>query len=80
MNSESIKGWVARDENGQLYLHYTKPERIGSKVTSYAWRDPHHLMKPIKRLPDNMFAELTFDDGPIKVKIEITPIELENKQ
>lgn len=66
-----IKGWVARDKNNDLYLHWTKPEKIMRLNQFVAWRNPHDLMEPIQRLSSNLFPELTWESEPIEVELII---------
>lgn len=61
-NDTVIRGWVARDEDGNLFMYSTKPERIGTMwMGEFANFD----------LRNNLFPDLTWDDEPIEVEIII---------
>lgn len=65
-----IKGWVARDKNNSLYLHWEKPHQILSYSIPVAWRGSD-VMQPIKRLPDDFMPDLKFENDPIEVELII---------
>lgn len=59
-----IQGWVARDEDGHLFMYSTKPERdeaLQEWMGRYANFD----------LRDYLFPDLTWDDDPQEVEIII---------
>lgn len=59
-----IRGWVARDEDGHLFMYCTKPERDESLqvwMGRYADFD----------LRNALFPDLTWDDDPIEVELII---------
>lgn len=63
----TLRGWVARDEDGRLYLHSKNPKRVsilgGWDSTSYM------------ELDGSMFPEVTFETDAQYVSISITPIK-----
>lgn len=59
-----ISGWVARDEDGHLFMYSTKPERdeaLQVWIGRYADFD----------LRDYLFPDLTWDSDPIEVELII---------
>lgn len=62
-----LEGWVARDEDGELYLYKDKPLR-GSEQ----WRENPALITGLIELRKELFPEVQWsDDEPTKVKITI---------
>lgn len=59
-----LKGWVARDKVGNLYLYMRKP--IRGKIEWYSGF-------PVNNLPNNSMPNLTWDDEPLEVEININP-------
>jgi hypothetical protein len=57
--------WAARDENGGLWLYVKKPYRDLSTFF------PQKLGTYNERLPDELFPELTWENSPKRVKIEL---------
>ena len=64
---ETIKGWVARDEDGTLVLGRRCPERINSSGT---WTKFAQCMKIDKEL----FPDLRWEDEPQDVELIIRPL------
>lgn len=59
-----IQGWVARDNNGKLYIYSDKPERCNKVlrwVMGYAFLPLSH----------SLFPDLTWESEPQKVEIII---------
>ena len=63
----TIHGWVARDEDGRLYLHSNKPKRVGILG---GWDSTSYM-----ELDKDMFPDVTFDTNPQYVSIALTPIK-----
>lgn len=59
-----IRGWVARDENGDLFMYSTKPFR---DKTTELWFGGLTMMTP----SNDLFPDITWDDEPIKVELII---------
>lgn len=59
-----IHGWVARDNNGKLYIYSDKPERYNK---GFRWV----LGSAFLPLPSDLFPDLTWDDDPIEVELII---------
>lgn len=59
-----IQGWVARDKDGYLVLHYKKPHRTFGNTKWYSAQSQ-------KSLPRDSFPDLTWSDDPIEVEITI---------
>ena len=61
-----IKAWVARDEEGMLYLYLREPQKVTGQ-----WTAPDLHLGYIK-LGDTMFPEVQWSDKePTKVKLVI---------
>ena len=57
-----LEGWVARDENGRLYLYLIEPQKVIGQ-----WIGSRYI-----RLGSIFFPEVQWsDDEPTKVKITI---------
>lgn len=71
---EKIKGWVARDDDGTLAIHYEKPRRvcyykneIVSDGTPWAWEnEAGYGLLPVK-----IFSDLKWEDEPLEVELTI---------
>ena len=62
-----IEGWLARDEDGELYLYRDKPLR-GSEQ----WHENPVSITGLIELRRELFPEIKWsDDEPTKVKITI---------
>lgn len=59
--------FIARDQDGDLWMYDRKPE-----LSQYGrmWLQPDHEAWAV-RLRGDFFRNITFDDGPVKIKIEI---------
>lgn len=53
--------WIARDYNKQLWLHTSKPYRNG-----YVFQSNKYL-----QISSDKFPEITWENSPRKVKIEL---------
>lgn len=58
-----MKLWIARNKDGILYLHYSKPERDEKEGIYIAG-----LCSPI---PYKMFPEVTWENSPREVEIKL---------
>jgi len=71
---EKVKGWVARDDDGTLAIHYEKPRRVcyynGNIVpdgTPWVWEnEAGYGLLPVKIFPD-----LKWEDEPLEVELAI---------
>jgi len=64
-----MKGYVARDEDGQLCLfHGEIPHRGGCNRW---WQAEHCPVGDWMTIPEDMFSELKWEDEPIEVEIII---------
>lgn len=59
-----IQGWVARDEDENLFMYNTKPER---DETTQMWMGGCINLD----LRNHLFSDLTWDSDPIEVEITI---------
>lgn len=64
--ASTIKGWVARDENGQVWLYAQRPFRNHTVWTTDKGRY-------FIRINDTFFPDLRWEDEPIEVEIIIKP-------
>lgn len=71
---EKIKGWVARDDDGTLAIHYEKPRRVcyyNNEIvldgTPWVWEnEAGYGLLPVKIFPD-----LKWEDEPLEVELAI---------
>jgi len=71
---EKVKGWIARDDDGTLAIHYEKPRRVcyqnGNIMpdgTPWVWEnEAGYGLLPVKIFPD-----LKWEDEPIEVELTI---------
>ena len=61
--------WIARDLADSLWLFDYKPQK--DKDIIFEVKDEKGNMLNIMRLPYNIFPEVTFENSPQKVKIEL---------
>ena len=66
------KLWVARDNNGKLYLYNEKPEYYNDLKVWFSGRI-------CAKLDDNIFPDLTWEDEPIEVGLRPAITDLEAK-
>lgn len=52
--------FIARDYNGTLWLHFSKPTRSG-----WTWQSKNYI-----QLDDKLFPELKWENNPIKVELK----------
>ena len=71
---ETIKGWIARDDDYTLAFHYVKPRRVvfqdgrrSKEGTPWVWfNDEGWLL-----MPTDFFPDLKWEDEPIEVELTI---------
>lgn len=63
-------GYIARDKDGLLYCHYTLPVR--DEDNEWFWSDDDALFLKDECFPE--FDNITYNDEPIKVEINIKRI------
>jgi len=71
---EKVKGWIARDDDGTLAIHYEKPRRVcyqnGNIMpdgTPWVWEnEAGYGLLPVKIFPD-----LKWEDEPLEVELTI---------
>ena len=63
----TIDGYVARDKDGRIRLHYTKPDRQSGCYWQGDYKSSY--------LPDSILPSVTWDSEPKRVKLTITPME-----
>lgn len=68
--SEKMRGWIARDKDGRLFMGYEKPERLADEYTGM-WVG---YGKDFMELPEEMFPCLKWEDEPIEVELIIRKI------
>ena len=70
--------WIARTEKGSLDLYYTKPQKFDGGfflISRYSgeiisW-DCYNTEGEWMRLNPDLFPEITYENSPKKIKIEI---------
>lgn len=74
MPQETMKGYIARNKNGNISLYDYKPKRKQWKSTDYI----NYVWQPSMggriQLNKSMFPEITWDDEPKEVEITINLI------
>lgn len=70
---ETITGWLARDENGDINIFDSVPH----KVVGDFWMNQgcYYLMKDLQYENPNIFPSVTWESDPLKVRITIAPIK-----
>ena len=64
----NIKGWVARDKNGKLYIYQDKPRKLSlGDGTQVSWGDGGDWYE----LKGNILLDLKWEDEPIEVELTI---------
>lgn len=66
--------WIARDEDGSLCMYYDKPERDDESF------DATYMIGDCTTLDPEMFPEVTWKDGPKRVKVNLELISDENEE
>lgn len=66
------KLWVARDNNGELYLYNEKPEYYNDSKVWFA-------CGICAKLDNNLFPDLTWEDEPLEVELRPTATDLDIK-
>ena len=65
-----MKFWIARDTDGSLWMYDDEPI-----LSEYGWWGVRHITdsetKPAKPLHDSYFPEVTFENSPKIIKLEI---------
>ena len=74
MNTQEykIKGWVARDNDGAVFIHKSKPRRNRANNGIGFWKEGGERFR--LSMFDEMFPDLSFDDEPIEVELTIKKI------
>lgn len=54
--------WVARDDDGSLWIYTTKPVKGGGMFSCSATGD-------MFQIDDSVYPEITFENSPVKVKL-----------
>lgn len=65
--------WIARDKNGGLFMYVSNP--TCDEETKTFWTENEEFF----RLSKNFFPEVTFENSPQKVKIELIKNSDESK-
>ena len=64
-NSKSMKLWIARDKNNDLYLYNRLPS-LGYYGTSFDADSDEYLA-----LDENLFPEVTFENSPQMIELKL---------
>ena len=65
-------GYVARDENGDLYMYDDLPVR-DSYHGEGTWNG--RVIYELDDLPEDPFPELTWEDEPVMIELKLTPVQ-----
>ena len=68
MAKEIFRGWIARDEDGKIFIHDRKPILVLGW-----WGNMWNSYSPLgkQRLHDSLFQKQKFQDKPRRVKVTI---------
>lgn len=61
-----MKAWIARDKDGRLYIHSTKPYLANKQFEFSFW---HNEDENWLRCRDTDFPEVTFENSPVEVEM-----------
>lgn len=70
-----MKFWIARDEDGSLWMFDDKPIKIKNFWGVNRDSEKYTQSKPAKPLYDWYFPEVTFENGPMLVEIKLSKEE-----
>ena len=62
-----MKLWIARDEDGKMYLHPTKPYKVNTAVGAY-WDNGEGNWLWLQK---NQVPEVTFENSPMEVELKL---------
>lgn len=62
-----MKLWIARDEDGELYIFENKP----SLVSDMFQNNPSEDYNWFEEIPDHWFPEVTFENSPQEVELKL---------
>ena len=62
-----MKMWIARDEDGRLYLYPIKPYLIDNPFNDYWNNEDENWMQ----LREDSFPEVTFENSPMEVELKL---------
>ena len=62
-----MKMWIAREKNDALYLNESKPTLQEVFANTWWWMCDKGMM----RIDDNLFPEVTFENSPQEVELEL---------
>ena len=69
-DSVTITRWVAKNKDGDVNMHNTKPFRFKCENIEY-WVDGHASYKLARSFVNRMFPDLTWESEPVEVEITI---------
>ena len=71
--TRKVKGWVARDEDQSLWLHYNKPRQIqvsDGGYTLWIWySDDSQSRQIVNKNEQMLFMDLKWGDEPLRVEL-----------
>lgn len=59
-----MKFWVARDEEGALYLYDDVPEKLTKCFIQQGYKE-------VMKLSDDLFPEITFENSPQEIELKL---------
>ena len=62
-----MKMWIARDEDGRLFLFNAQPYRVDWKYPCKVWESEEDYM----RIKDELYPEVTFENSPMEVELKL---------
>lgn len=68
-----MKLWIARDEDGDLFLYNQKPSILKNGVDPWdCFQAPN---KEFLAIPNELFPEVTFENSPQEIEIKLVDNE-----
>ena len=62
-----MRFWIARDQDGALYLYDDIPQKLNTCFIQQDYKD-------VMRLSNDLFQEVTFDNSPQEVELKLTEL------
>lgn len=67
----SMKMWIARDSDNELFLFESEPVLRGCDKTGYLWYEPLDKFERCSKLDEFLFPEVTFENSPMEVELKL---------
>ena len=64
-----MKMWIARDENGMIFLHSIRPYKVGRGLYPAYWNNEEENAMLLGS--KYTFPEVTFENSPMEVELKL---------